>query len=72
MERIAVKFGTTAEELHRVLAVLAQKQGWELARVHYVIDLDKSNVKETVYAVSDRAEGLPLHPNGPGAVARLS
>ena len=72
MERIAVKFGTTAEELHRVLAALAQKQGWELARVHYVIDLDKSNVKETVYAVSDRAEGLPLHPNGLGAVARLS
>jgi hypothetical protein len=72
MERIAVKFGTTAEELHRVLAALAQKQGWELSHIHYVIDLESSNVKETVYAVSNRAEGLPLHPNGPGAVARLT
>ena len=33
MERIAVKFGTTAEELHRVLAALAQKQGWELSHI---------------------------------------
>ncbi len=72
MERIAVKFGTTAEELHRVLIALAQRQGWDASRVHYVIDLESSNVKETVYAVSDRAEGLPLHPNGPGAVARLT
>lgn len=71
MERIGVKFGTTVEELNRVLLALAQKNGWDPSRVHYVIDIDKSTAKDTVYAVSDRAEGLPLHPSGPSAVQRL-
>ena len=71
MERIGVKFGTTVEELSRVLLALAQKMNWDPSRIHYVIDIEKSTVKETVYAVSDRAEGLPLHPNGPSAVQRL-
>ena len=71
MERIAVKFGTTVEELNRVLLALATKMGWDPRRIHYVIDIDRSTVKETAYAVSDRAEALPLHPNGPSAVQRL-
>lgn len=71
MERIGVQFGTTVEELTRVLTALAQKMNWDPRRVHYVIDIDKSTVKETVYAVSDRAEGLPLHPSGPSAVQKL-
>ena len=71
MERIGVKFGTTVEELNRVLITLTTKMGWDLHRVHYVIDIDKSTVKETVYAVSDRVEGLPLHPSGPSAVEKL-
>lgn len=71
MERVAVKFGTTAEELHRVLLALSKKNGWDPKRVHYVVDIDKSNVKDTVYAVADQAEGLPLHPSGPDAVQRL-
>ena len=71
MERIGVQFGTTVEELNRVLVVLATKMGWDPSRVHYVIDIESSTVKETVYAVSDGAEGLPLHLNGPSAVQRL-
>ena len=71
MERIAVQFGTTVEELTRVLTAMAQKMGWDPRQVHYVIDIDKTTVKETIYAVSDRAEGLPLHPSGPSAVQRL-
>ena len=71
MERIGVEFGTTVEELNRVLIALATKMGWDPRRVHYVIDIDVSTVKETVYAVSDRAEGLPLHPSGPSAVEKL-
>ncbi len=71
MEWVGVQFGTTVEELTRVLTEMAQKMGWDPRRVHYVIDIDKTTVKETVYAVSDRAEGLPLHPSGPSAVQRL-
>ena len=71
MERIGVQFGTTVEELNRVLVAMATNMGWDPSRVHYVIDIEKSTVKETVYAVADRAEGLPLHPNGPSAVQRL-
>ena len=71
MERIGVQFGTTVEELNRVMVAMATKMGWDPRRVHYVINIDNSTVKETVYAVSDRAEGLPLHPNGPSAVQRL-
>ena len=71
MESIGVQFGTTVEELNRVLLALATKMGWDPSRIHYVIDIDKSTVKETVYAVSDRAEGLPLHPNGPSAVKKI-
>jgi hypothetical protein len=71
MERIGVQFGTIVEELNRGLFALATKMGWDPRRIHYVIDLDKTTVKETVYAVSDRAEGLPLHPSGPSAVQRL-
>ncbi len=71
MEWVGVQFGTTVEELTRVLTEMAQKMGWDPRRVHYVIDIDKTTVKETIYAVSDRAEGLPLHPSGPSAVQRL-
>ncbi|MBS14639.1 MAG: hypothetical protein CME19_24010 [Gemmatimonadetes bacterium] len=71
MEHIGVQFGTTVEELTRLLTALAQNMGWDPRRVHYVIDIDKSTVKETVYAVSDRAERLPLHPNGASAVLKL-
>ena len=71
MEQIGVQFGTTVEELNRVLVAMATKMGWDPRCVHYVINIDKSTVKETVYAVSDRAEGLPLHLNGPSAVQRL-
>ena len=72
MERVDVKFGTTVEELDKVLNALATRLGWNLSHVYYVIDIDASTVNETVYAVSDREEGLPLHPSGPSAVKKLS
>ena len=71
MERIGVKFGTTVEELNRVLVALATNRGWDPRCVHYVIDIEESTVEETVYAVSDQTESLPLHPSGPSAVEKL-
>ena len=71
-EQIRVPFGTTMEKIREVIIQIAQRSGWDLSRVHYVIDLNASTAKETAYAVSNTTADLPLHPNGPDAVQRLA
>ena len=70
-ERISVKFGTTEQEVRRQVLKIAEAKRWDLLRVRYVVDIDACNVKETVYAVSDRTSDLPMHPSGPDAVQKL-
>jgi len=71
-EKIAVKFGTTEEELRKLILKLAEVKRWDSIRVRYVLDIDACTVTDTVYAVSDRTTDLPLHPSGPDAVQKLS
>ncbi|MDA0747325.1 MAG: hypothetical protein O2954_12455 [bacterium] len=71
-EQLRVKFGTTQEALRESIMKLADTQRWDKSRIYYVIDIHACTVKETVYAVSNRTADLPLHPNGPTAVQRIS
>ena len=71
VQHIKAKFGTTDEELRAQINKLCELNQWDKTRVHFVIDLDKCTVQDTVYAVSDEARGLPLHRNGPSAVQKL-
>ena len=71
MVHVRVGFGTTEEELRRKIAEVSQQSGWDLNRVHFVIDINACTVKETAYAVSDRTSDLPLHASGQDAVQKL-
>ena len=71
-EHIKVKFGTTEEEIKRVILKLCEMHRWDQTRVRYVLDIDNCTVMDTAYAVSDRTSDLPLHPNGPDAVQKLT
>lgn len=71
-EKIAVKFGTTEQELRKLILKLAEAKRWDRSRVRYVVDMDACTVTDTAYAVSDRTSDLPLHPSGPDAVQKLS
>jgi len=71
-ERIAVKFGTTEEELRRLIVRVVQAKKWDASRVYYVMDIDACTVKDTAYAVSDKTSELPAHPNGASAVQKLT
>ena len=71
-EQLRFPFGTTAEEIHKSIVEVATKNGWDRSRVCYVINLQACTVKETVYAVSNGTADLPLHPNGPSAVQKLT
>jgi len=70
-QRIKVKFGTTEEQIKRILVQLCEKNQWDQKRVLYVIDIDSCTVTDTVYAVADASDQLPLHPDGPNAVHKL-
>ena len=71
VQNIGVKFGTTDEELRAQILKLCEAYRWDKNRVHFVIDINKCTVRETVYAVSDDSGGLPLHTDGPDAVQKL-
>ncbi len=71
VQHIGVTFGTTDEELRQQILKLCELNRWDKNRVHFVIDINKCTVKETAYAISDDAGGLPLHPDGPDAVQKL-
>ena len=71
VQRIAVAFGTTEEELRKLILKACENNGWDQARVRYVVDINACTVKETVYAVADSALELPMHPSGSEAVQRL-
>jgi hypothetical protein len=71
-EQLRFPFGTTTEQIHRLLVEVADKKGWDRSRVCYVIDLKSCTVRDTVYAVSNGTADLPLHPDGPTAVQRLT
>ncbi|MCZ6632409.1 MAG: hypothetical protein O7G87_03325 [bacterium] len=68
---IKVKFGTTEEEIQRLILKLTEVNHWDPSRVRYVVDLNACTVADTVYAVSNTTADLPLHPNGPEAVQKL-
>jgi hypothetical protein len=71
-QQVRVPFGTTAETLKSAILETCRQNNWEPSRIYFVIDLNACTVKETVYAVSNRTSDLPLHPDGPNAVQRLS
>ncbi len=71
VQHIKVKFGTTEEALRAQIVKLCELNNWNKTRVHFVIDINRCTVQETVYAVSGESTGLPLHPNGPDAVQKL-
>ena len=71
-EQLRFPFGTTTEQIHKAIVEVANKNVWDRSRVCYVIDLKACTVKNTVYAVSNGTADLPLHPNGPSAVQRLT
>ena len=72
VQRIKVKFGTTEEALRKELKKLAEANGWDPSRVHYVLDVNACTVSDTVYAVSSSSHELPSHPSGPAAIMKLA
>lgn len=72
VQRIKVKFGTTEEDVKRELMKVAQANGWDPNRVHFVLDINASTVTDTVYAASNSPTELPSHPSGTAAIMKLT